>query len=64
MTICFINHPRVYAALNLGCPVDSFELYLVKRNTKPAHFFECLQSIIQINATNWYTSVPYRTNVK
>ncbi|CAG2246888.1 KCTD1_15 [Mytilus edulis] len=55
----FEKSPRVYATYKQGCPVESFEFYMDKRNPKSDCFFQ-LPRIKNLDSdTTWYTSRPY-----
>ncbi|CAG2211426.1 KCTD1_15 [Mytilus edulis] len=55
----FEKSPRVYATYKQGCPVESFEFYMDKRNPKSDCFFQLPRIKILDSDNTWYTSRPY-----
>ncbi|XP_063405987.1 uncharacterized protein LOC134689951 [Mytilus trossulus] len=55
----FEKSPRIYATYKQGCPVESFELYMDKRNPKSECFFQLPRIKFLAFDTTWYTSRPY-----
>ena len=55
----FEKSPRIYATGQLSCPVNSFELYLAKRNPNSSHFFQLPRSKVKISDETWFTTRPY-----
>ncbi|CAG2195498.1 KCTD1_15 [Mytilus edulis] len=55
----FEKSPRVYATYKQGCPVESFEFYMDKRNPKSDCFFQVSRIKILDSKTTQFTSRPY-----
>ncbi len=55
----FEKSPHIYATNKPGCPFESFEMYLAKRNPNSPHFFQLPRSKFDISDETWYTTRPY-----